>query len=276
MKKDAAPATMKPRCLLLGLLLLTIHAYGQADSSALDGTLVRCGAERVAVLADTASKDGHFAAGWTIRPKGKQAPVDWSAYRRDDPLPFLKRYGLNDNPSEDGDDPDKSSYRLVDGVLDLRAKTFTAFAFASPYFPDKYRSELTAAWSEDRHGTRYGVVANSVGSNHTDNNVDLQLVEVGLGGVHFTDLKPAADQAVRSFMQRRDPKDYKRYAWHYDFEAIGQHSEATLTPFKGDTLTINFDAEVFLESNNQDAGLVSFALPKGIVTGTTAEKKPRP
>ena len=267
---------LKRFCLLLLCLgFFATLAAGQNAEVALAGALVRCGNEQVAIIEDSASKDGRFAAGWTIRPKGKQAAVDWSAYRRDDTLPFLKKYGLNDNPGKDGDDPDKSSYRLVNGVLDLRAKTFTAFAFESPYFPDKYRSELEAAWSVDRHGVRYGVLANSVGSNHTDNNVDLQLVAFGPGGVRVTDLKPGADQAVRNFMQRRDPKDYKRYECHYDFEAIGQHSEATLTPFKGDTLTIHFDAAVFLVSNNQDAGYVSFALPKGTVTGTAADKKPK-
>ena len=263
------------RLVVLGLLALTTPARGQTDPASLAGTLVHCGSEQVAVIEDTVSKDGHFAAGWTIRPKGRQAAVDWSAYRRDDPSLFVRKYGLNDNPTANGDDPDKSPYRLVNGVLDLRAKTFTALAFESPYFPDKDRGELEAAWSEDRHGIHYGVLANSVGSNHTDHTVDLQLVEFGPGGVHVTDLKPSADRAVTDFMRRRDPKDYKRYAWHFDFEAIGPHSEATLTPFKGDTLTIHFDAEVFLESNNQDAGYVSFALPQGAITGTTADKKPK-
>ena len=268
---------MTPRRFLpLCLLVLAPRADGQTDQPPLDGTLVRCGTEQVAIFGDTVSKARRFAVGWTIRPNGKQAAVDWSAYRRDDPLSFIKKYGLNANPTEDGDNPNRSGYWLVNGVLDLRAKTFSALAFESPYFPDKYRSELEAAWSLDRRGVRYGVIANSVGSNHTDNSVDLQLVESDLDGVHVTDLKPAADQAVKDFMRRRDPKDYKRYAWHYDFEGIGQHSEATLTPFKGDTLTIHFDAEVFLESNNQDAGLVSFALPKGTVVGTVADKKGRP
>ncbi len=267
---------MNPRRFFpLGFLVLAAGAYGQTGGSSLDNAVVRCGAEQVVIVERTESKDGRFAAGWTIRPKGKQAPVDWSAYHRDDPLPFVKKYGLNDNPDEDGDDPDKSGYRLVNGVLDLRARTFTALTFESPYFPEKYRSSLEAAWSEDRHGTRYGVLANDVGSNHTDNTVDLQLVECRADGVQVKDLKPAADQAVRSFMRQRDPKDYKRYNWHYDFEAIGSHSEATLTPFEGDVLTVHFNAYMFLEPNNQDAGFVSFALPKGTVTGTTSEQGKR-
>ncbi len=267
---------MNPRrFLLFCLLVLAARANGQADPPPLDGTLVHCGAEQAVVVEDTVSKDRRFAAAWTIRPKGKQAAVNWSAYRRDDPLSFVKKYGLNDNPTEDGDDPAKSGYRLVNGVLDLRARTFTALSFESPYFPEKYRSSLEAAWSEERHAIQYGVVANDVGSNHTENTVDLQLIELGPEGAHVTDLKPAADQAVKSFLRRRDPRDYQRYNWHYDFEATGHHSEATLTPFKGDALTIHFDAEVFLESNNQDAGYVSFALPKGTVTGTAVDKEPK-
>ena len=266
---------MNLRCfLLLCLLALAARANGQTDPPLLDGTLVRCGAEQVVVVEDTVSKDRRFAVAWTIRPKGKQAALSWSAYRRDDPLAFVRKCGLNDNPTEDGDDPAKSDYRLVNGVLDLRAKVFTALSFESPYFPEKYRSSLEAAWSVERHGIRYGVLANNVGSNHTENTVDLQLIELGPEGVHVTDLKSAADQAVKNFLRRRDPKDYRRYDWRYDFEAVGHHSEATLTAFKGDALTIHFDAEVFLESNNQDAGYVSFALPKGTVTGTAVDKEP--
>lgn len=253
------------RLLFLCLWTFVVRASAQTDPAALDGTAVRCGAEQVVIIEGTASADGRLAAGWTIRPKDKQAAVDWSAYRRNEPLAFVKKYGLNDNPGEDGDDPDKSGYRLVNGAVDLRAHTFTAFASESPYFPDKYRSSLEAAWSPERRGVRYGVLANDVGSNHTDNTVDLHLVQFSPGGVRVTDLKPAADRAVRDFMKRRDPKDYRRYSWHFD-------SEFT---FQGDVLTVHFDAYVFLESNNQDAGFVSFALPSGTVVSTRADEKTR-
>lgn len=276
MKKNGAPTAMHPRRLfLLSFLALAAFAHGQTDPSSLDGNLVHCGAEQVAIIAHTESKDGRFAAAWTIRPKGKQTPVDWSAYRRDDPLALVKKHGLNDNPGEDGDDPGQSGYLLVNGVLDLRAGTFTALAFESPYYPEKYRGGLEAIWSEDRHGARYGALANDVGSNHTDDTVDLRLVECGPDGVHVTDLKPAADRAVKSFLRRRDPKNYRRYSWRYDFEAIGHHSEATLTPFQGDALTVHFNADVFLEPNDQAAGYVSFALPKGTVTGAAAKEGKR-
>ena len=259
------------RLLLLCLWVFAIQADVHAEPPTLSGTVVSCGAEQAVILEGSVSGDGRLAAAWTIRPKDKQAAVDWSAYHRDEPLTFVKKYGLNDNLSEDGNDPAKSGYQLVNGVVDLRAHTFTAVASESPYYPDKYRSSLEAAWSPERRGVRYGVLANSVGSNHTDNNVDLQLVQFAPGDVRVTDLKPAADRSVLAFMKRRDPKDHKRYAWRYDFEAIGQHSEATLIPFKGDTLTVHFYAYVFLESNNQDAGFVSFALPKGTVTSIRAD-----
>lgn len=262
---------MSRRLLFFCLWALAVRADAQAKPSTLGGTVVRCGAEQAVILEGSVSADGRLAAGWTIRSKDKQAAVDWSAYRRDEPLAFVKKYGLDDNPGEDGQDPDKSPYQLVNGVVDLRAGTFAAFASESPYFPGKYRSSLAAAWSSEHRGVRYGVLANSVGSNHTDNNVDLRLVQLGLGGGRVTDLKPAADEAVNSFMRRRAPKDHKRYAWRYDFEAVGRHSEATLIPFKGDTLTVHFYAYVLLEPNNQGAGFVSFALSKGTVVGTRAD-----
>ena len=95
MNTNAVPAVMNPRhFVLLCLLMLAARAcaYGQTARSSLDGTLVRCGTEQVAVVEGSASKDDRFAAGWTLRPKANQPPVNWSTYHRKDPAAFAAKF----------------------------------------------------------------------------------------------------------------------------------------------------------------------------------------
>ncbi len=270
---------MKPspllRHALAAFVWLAARASAQADPAPLDGTLVRCGADTVVVVAGTASSDGRHAAGWTIRPKDGQPAVDWSAYRRDDPQATVSKYHLNDNPGEDGDDPAKSPYVLLNGVLDLRARKFVPLASGSPFFPYRRHASLAAAWSDERDGTHYAVLANNSGGRESEQTEDLSLVRLGPGAARVTDLRPAADEAVRGFLRRRDPKDCRRYVWSFDFLAIGAHSEATLVPFKNGALTIHFSANIPGEPNNLDVGYVTFMLPEGKVAGTVGDDAER-
>ena len=256
-----------PFFLLLGLALFLAHAAGQDASNHLDGTLVECGTDRVVILEGTASKDGHFAVAWTLRPKPGKPPVDWSAYDHTAPAAFAKRYQGEDST----DWPPDNGYQLVNGLVDLRAKTFTPLPGSDPYFPGEQHCHLDAAWSEDRHGSRYGVIINAAGNRHDESTVDLCLAFLGAGGARFVDLKPAADHAVREYLHRRDPRDYQKHEWSYDFDATPNGSKPLAT-FRGDVLTIHFNADIPDHDTDFDSGRVLFALPKGSVTGTSADK----
>ena len=169
-------ATMKAlRLLLLGCVLCAARLPGQTYLTPLDGSLIDCGQEKVVVAESTASADRHFAAAWTIRPKGGKPAVDWSGHERDDAFTWIKKYKLNSNPTEDADDLDKSDYVLLNGVVDLADKVFTPLSTDAPYFPYKTHGSLNAVWSEDRQGSRYAAVGNIVGSNHTENTINLWL-----------------------------------------------------------------------------------------------------
>ena len=242
-------------------------ATSQSAGKPADGTLVRCGDDRVAVVEGTQSKDGHLAAGWTLRPKAKKPPVDWSSYHADNPDAFVAKF----NPQGSVDFPD-DDYQLVNGVLDLAAKTFTPLVGEAPYYPGEPHSELDAVWSEDRHGSRYGVVSNIFGTNHSESTAGLWLVTLDAGGVRVADLKAEADKAVVGFLHKRDLKDAANYQWTFGFENDAPKGGPPMTVFKGETLTLHFVAQVPEEAKNLDAGYVKFALPKGAVTGITSDE----
>ena len=244
------------------------RASAQEFANPLDGTLVHCGTDNVVVFEGTESKDGHFAAGWTLRPKADKPPVNWSDYHRKDLAAFLARFV----PAGDIEFPTTGDYTLVNGLLNLQTKTFTPLPSKAPFYPEEPNCDLRVAWSDGRKGTRDAAVSNVVGSNHSENSVELWLVEFSAGKPRTTDLKPDADKAVGAYMAKRDPKDAAKYQWSYDFTEFEAGGKPTPAVFKGDTLTVHFEAQI-PEQDDTDSGRVSFALPTGKVTGTTSEKQ---
>ena len=91
----------------------------------------------------------------------------------------------------------------------------------------------------------------------------------------MVDLKPVADAAIKAYLRKRDPKDAARYAWICTPDPVNSTSPHTATLFKGETLTLPFTAAIGLETQNVDAGRVSFALPQGTVTGTVSDPEAR-
>lgn len=254
---------MKPLLSLLFAVLLAPSLSAQAppdDPQA--GTLVDCGNEKVAIFERTESRDGRFALGWTVRPNRKKDPVDWSTYQRDDPLAFLEKY------PDDVEKPDAGDYVLVNGVLDLRAKTFVPLPGKDPYFPGYNHHGLAVAWSEERNGARYALVSNDSRFS-TD---ELFLVRLGAGPVWIVDLSPEADKAVAKRMRRRDPKDYRDYETTYDPRSEAD-SGTPRTEFRKNSVTVHFDTGVPKSEVNTDAGKITFALPKGNVLRIDFDKK---
>ena len=231
------------RLLLLSLVVLTGRA-GAGDPP--DGTLVDCGAEKVAVFEGTTSPDGRYAFGWTIRPARNPKPVDWTAYDPAEPYHLLEAYPY---------DPDKSDpeYRLVDGVLDLRAHRFTALDSTFPYWPHKNHGTIGVAWSHGSQPGKFAVV-------HNDARFctwNLWLIETGDAGVRVVDLDNPAEKSVRRFLRQRQPRKYDSLAVTYGDVSYG-HGVAL----------IDFDAEI-PKSMEDDGikGTVRVALPAGTITG---------
>lgn len=255
------------RVLFLACVLSATRIGAQETRNPLDGALVICGPDEVVILAGTESKDGAFAAGWTIRANGNYPPVDWSAYSGKNVAAFLAKYVPDDDRF-----PDKGGYRLVNGVVDCKARTFTPLAADDPYYPDKPYCDLLAVWSDETQSTRYGLLTNSFGNHRSESTVNLWLVVWTYRETRVLDLLPAADQAVTAYMRHRDPKDAAKYHWTFGFDNFAKVGLLPLRVFKDHAATVHFVAEIPETTNNTDAGYVSFALPGGKVTGTRSDE----
>ena len=268
---------MKSLWLVLASLCLApcaVYAAGQEADDSPPGVLVQCGDEQVSTFGYTVSKDGHYAVGWTIRAKGgKKVPAPWAEADQNSPA-TARTVRLLEN--EDGT-PRKSGYTVVDGLVDLKAKHFVPWQSQEPHYVYQARGSMSVAWSEDGNSIRYGILCNNHKGNSYVTTIDLQLVVIGPDGVHLTDLKPGADAAIKAYLRKRDPKDAARYAWICEPDELSGSDKAAkaLPLFKGDTLTLPFTAAIGLETQNVDAGRVSFTLPQGAVTGTVSDPEAR-
>ncbi len=237
-------------------------AQEPADDPRAD-TLQDCGAEKVAIFAGTTSKDAHFALAWTLRPNRKKTPVDWSTYKRDEPMAIMEKFPISD------EDPTAGDYILVNGVLDLTAKRFTVLPIEDPHFPGRNHHGIAATWSEDRQGTRFAVVGND-GRFATN---QLFLVHVTPQHVQPIPLSPTADKAVADRMRKRDPKDYRNYETAYELGSDPAPASKTPSGFQKNSVTIRFYTGIPKDDVNNDAGTITFTLPKGTILGVAFEKK---
>ena len=205
-----------------------------------------CGSDKVVVFEGSTSPDGRCALGWTLRPAHNPKPVDWSSYHRDTVIDLLEAYPYD----PDAADPD---YRLLDGVLDLRAKKFLPLASDFPYWPHKNHGELGVAWSHGSSPGRFAVFRNDARF-YTEN---LWLAETGGAGVRVVDLAGPAEKIVRRFLRGQLPKKYALMAITY-----GDVS------FMHDAAMIDFSAEIPKSLEDAGAeGTISVALPAGTITG---------
>lgn len=242
-RRDCFSAMKFLRALLLCLVVLTGHVAAQDP---LDGALVDCGAEKVAVFEDSVSPDGRYAFGWTIRPARNPKPVDWTTYNPKVPFDWIETYPF------DPDDPN-AEYRLLNGVLDLRAHRFTPLGSRFPYWPHKNHGEMGVAWS---HGSRPGkfAVVNNDARFYT---IDLWLIETGDTSIRVVDLIDRTEKSVRRFLRQRMPEQYDSLAVTY-----GDVS------FVRGVALIDFSSEI--PKSLEGAGLngtVRIALPAGTITG---------
>jgi len=234
-----------------------------AHASADERGLVRCGNEQIAIFPDTTSKDGRFAIGWTIRSHAAHAPAPWSVYDPDNPVLARSMALLRDDQGAIR----KGDVAAVDGLVDLRAKTFTAFRSDEPVFAGNAHDDFVVRWYEPHGAARFGVVINNHDGNSAQLTIDLWLVDAS-GAPRVVDLKPRADEAIHAFLKKRDPKDAAKYEWRCDVAAAHD-------VFTSNSLALTFVADVPDEPRDVDAGRIEFAVPSGDVTRSSPDAAAR-
>jgi len=123
----------------LAIVLLSALPCG-AEEDALPAAVV-CGKDTVVLFGDTGSPDSHYALGWTIRPRTKDAsPVDWSKYKEEEIGNADLDYPWDD---EEGQNP---AYVLTDGVVDLIGKSFRELPLENPISSHHNHRYIEALW----------------------------------------------------------------------------------------------------------------------------------
>ena len=254
---------MKAYLPVLGCLLVWLDQASaqQPTTRPSPNALIDCGNDKVIVFDKTASKDGRYTMGWTIRSKEQQPPVDWSGYNPKRFWDTQKKY-----LSDDGDES-KSSYLVVDGVLDMVNKTFTPLPSKHPYYPVPPRLSPSAAWSDDQQGTCTGLFCIG-GVSSTE---ELWLITIDAQGTHLKNLFPDADKAVQDYVRKLDPKNDRSYklacilgtykGWDELSTVFGDHSVSVHFNYsKPESRFVDYD------------GHITFTVPQGAVADITAAK----
>lgn len=254
--------TMKTYLPVLGWLLVWLYQASaqQPTTQPSPNALVDCGNDKVIVFDETASKDGRYTMGWTIRPKDQQPPVDWSGYNP-------KRYWDTERKyvTVDGD-KSKDSYLLVNGVLDTVNKTFTPLPTKDPY-PASYRLSPSAAWSDDQQGTCTGLFC--VGAEFSTE--ELWLITIDAQGTHLKDLFPDVEKAAQDYVREREPKNYRIYRLGCILGTQERIRELA-TVFGDHSVSVHFSSGKPGSQFVDYDGYITFTLPQGTVAGITAEK----
>lgn len=211
-------------------------ARGQEADEA--GQLVDCGTDKVVTFPKTMSRDGRFAAGWTIRPARKSVkPVDWSQWSDRNLGPFLERYPW------DRAEFDKPPYVMVEGAVDLKRRLFVETG-------EGWMVPPNAVWSDaEAEGRRYGVL----GKTRRRGARMLLLVVADKEGLRTVDLLDGAQKAVTDFLIR---------------EARGlKFTGVFFTPqgFAGNVARVGFSAEDFYNYDQDIDGTLTIRLPEGTV-----------
>ena len=148
------------------------------------------------------------------------------------------------------------AYQVVNGLLDLRARRFTALASRFPYFPQKNHGNMGVAWSHGSQPGKFAVVNNDA----RFYTIDLWLIETSDADVRVVDLIGPAEKRFRRFLRLREPKEYGSLAVTYG-DVSFVHGAAT----------IDFAAETPKSPTPSYAeGTVRVALPAGTITGVKA------
>lgn len=231
-------------------------AVAEPDAS---GRVADLGTMKVAIYKKTESKDGRYAAGWTIECVDKKAePVDWSLLNIGQPWDFLERYGLGN-----GEDA-KSRYAFTNGVVDLRQKKFLEMRAEYPEAPLTTHGDIAVWWGPMTNGRGYGFVV-FVGKFDTPN---LLLVSTGPDGMKATELAPALTKAAMRVVRDKRPRDGGAFDEGVNFGTPGD------ILFHGGFADVPFEAEIPKQYERGDVkGTVTVRLADGAVMKARSDTK---
>ena len=222
----------RPGLLLLATLWFASAATAKADDS---DRLVDLGKFKAVIIHGTESKDGRYAVGWTIRTLKKGLkPVDWSFWDPDDSHKILDHYHMLE---ADGSD----NYEVDYFAIDLKGKTTLAIPI------DFYgiHGGVTAAWSGDTGGKRYGLL-------QFDHKWGTSVFLAGIDarGMQLDDVTEDMAGAVEAILPRGDSPNASNNIYVTYFYVTRDSDDKQLQVFHGAYADISFDS---IAPHNQDS-----------------------
>ena len=218
---------------------LAARFAARADDSAPE--LVDCGKVKIVTYAGTASEDGGYALGWTIRPRDKKTnPVDWSKWSPDD-TDDAKFFNLYDWAGSGDKDP---AYQFAEFIVDIKRRKFIEID------TDEHIG-LETKWSAEANGLRYGLFAKN---KHRGTSM-LLLVAAGKAGMKPVDLLDSARDAVIDLVQERVPAKFDQFSAVF----------FTLKNITGNSAKIGFSAENFDNHDDDVNGSITVRLEDGAI-----------
>jgi len=197
---------------------------------------------KIVLFHDTASGNGRYAVGWTIRPRGKNTkPVDWSLWTStEDTVAFQNRYPWDD------DNAKEPSYELADFVVDLKDRT--ALELNGSWEPPRYPR---VNWSSEINGRTYALL----NKDHHFGTRDLRLIVIDHAGMRAINILERTDNALDQYLQKLRPADFERFfATYYTLQTFNE-KHASLSFEADDLKDTTADSEIH--------GSVTISLPDG-------------
>lgn len=227
------------------------------------GGLIDCDQGKVALFEDTQSEHGRYSAGWTIRVRNKQAkPVDWSLWTAEGgtgPMREKYIYPGEENPN--------FPYEFMNGVVDLKRKTFLKLPSKIPFWGQSHGS-FGAFWGEDTKLPTYGLIQNQ--ARFATNN--LWLIRIDESGMTEADIDPPLEKAVRKLLQEKMPLNADGYA--ISFPQSEWDDDGGEPEFHADSVEIPFTANLPKSGFDRVTGKVTVHLPDGGILKITSPTPP--
>jgi len=237
----------------LFFLLVALSAWADNVTSK---RVVDAGSSKAVVFEETVSPDGHYAVGWTILPRNKSKPVDWSLWDPEEPSKLIDSYVDPDAYQDKGD------YELINCLIDLKGKKLLELPTDDPDYPRKNRGYIVTYWKPTGQGTRYALVESDARYS-TEN---LWLIRIDSAGMHQTDLAKEMQKAVDPVVEEKRP--IANHGYETTFSLSPDDATHTVpVVFNDSTVTIPFSSDIpkFGDENSEVDGTVIIKLPEGTV-----------
>ncbi|HWB58489.1 MAG TPA: lysozyme inhibitor LprI family protein [Chthoniobacteraceae bacterium] len=240
-----------PRLIVALACCAALHAH--ADDA--PDRLVDLNRTKIVIMADTQSKDGRYAVGWTLRPLNKKvAPVDWSLWSADDWNALPGHYHMEEDSGE-------AKYTADYFLVDLQEKKTLALpADYKEMHPSAYNGSVDAAWSDEVGEKHHGVFEfNYVGAAG-------EIFLVSLSGNKMELIESDMDSVVDAQLPKHTSLDDYTITYRLTEDVMGRK----LQPFHGAYADIIFGIGIRHDTHSPRAdGILTLRLADGKVTHVT-------